>query len=124
VCPERVLSDSRGSDEDVWYYGCNSCAGANLNSSYVDGTCGACQGAVEGTYCMICADYEVTTTAVSDGPYDLPPGYLDDGPSACYDGMTHNMTTYKCNNGACSGFPTVIGSCLNSVEFYFEETFE
>ena len=33
------------------------------------------------------------------------------------------MTTYKCNNGSCTGFPIVIGRCLNTVEAYFEETF-
>ncbi len=121
VCAERVLSDSRGSDEDVWYYGCNSCAGANLNNGYVDGSCGGCTGAVQGTYCMICTDYEVTTTAVSDGPYEIPPGYLGEGPAACNDGLTLNMATYKCNRGECSGFATVIGRCLNTVEFYGQE---
>ena len=61
-------------------------AGANLNNNYVDGTCGACQGAVGPTYCMICTDYELTTSRVTDGTYASPQDTLTTVPKTAMTG--------------------------------------
>ena len=120
-CTDRDLSDCRGSDELNWYNGCISCAGANLDNLTVDGTCGDCTGAPDPTYCIICTDYTVTYDDAVPGTSDEPPGFVNGDPVACTDGETRNKTLYKCNNGVCTGFPNVVGPCVNDVTPWYVE---